>query len=165
LESGQRSGTPAVLRCVSRSENSSGGSQYQTFKSGHVVGDTFDVGVSYFPSRGLKFCNPASATNDGTEFRYFGGGLYNYRNARDLVVSNPKFVKAETVNVNATLTPSLYKTNHSDLFIAFTELAVGTPTYNVKDGWGEISEMVAKDAFAYDEEYQKSNPVDKRAVC
>jgi hypothetical protein len=67
------------------------------------------------------------------------------------------------VNANTTLIPSLYKTNHSDLFIAFRELDVGTPTYNVRDGWGEITEMVAKDAFAYDEEYQKSNPVEKRA--
>ena len=168
LESGRRSGTPAVLRCVSRSENSSGGSQYQTFKSGHAVGDTFDVGVTYFRQLSLKFCNPASRTNDGTEFRYFGGGLANYRNARDLVVSSPKFVQAEVVNANTTaVTPSLYKTNHGDYFIAFKELAVGTPAYNVRDGWGEITEMVAEDAFAYDEEYQKSNPVDKRepAAC
>ena len=113
---------------------------------------------------GLQFCNPRSSTNDGTEFRYFGGGLNNYRNARDLVVSNAKFVQAEAVNANnITVTPSLYKTNHGDFFVAFKSLDVGTPTYNVRDGWGEITEMVAEDAFAYDEEYQKSNPVDKRA--
>lgn len=162
MESGGHSGIPAVLRCVSRSENSSGGSQFQTFKSGKLPGDTFTVGIRYLPGRLIQFCIPSSRDNDGTEFRYFGGGLNNYHNARDLVVDDSKFVRAETANPNTTLIPSLYKTNHTDLFIAFTELAVGTPTYNEDNGWGEITEMVAMDAFAYDEEYQKLNPVVKR---
>ena len=166
LESGRASGIPAVLRCVPGSENSSGGGQYQAFKSGHAVGDTFDVGVSYIQANGLQFCDPRSGTNDGTEFRYFGGGLHNYRNARDLVDSNAKFVQAEFVQAeavnanNITVTPSLYRTNYGDFFVAFTRLDVGTPTYNERDGWGKITEIVAKDAFAYDKEYQKSNPVD-----
>ena len=165
LESGRASGIPAVLRCVPGPENSSGGGQYRAFKAGHAVGDTFDVGVSYIQANGLQFCDPRSVTNDDTEFRYFGGGLHNYRNARDLVV-NPKFVQAEFVQAeavnanNITVTPSLYKTNHGDVFVAFKRLDVGTPTFNVRDGWGEITEMVAEDAFAYDKEYQKSNPVD-----
>ena len=43
----------------------------------------------------------------------------------------------------------------------FKELAMGAPTYNVRDGWDEITEMVAEGAFACNEESQRSNPVDK----
>jgi hypothetical protein len=151
-----------VLRCVPRSENSSGGSQYQTFKSGHATGDTFDAGLSFYSSIGLKFCNPFSGTNDGTEFRYFGGGLANYRNARDVVTSNAKFAAAKPGNATATVIPSVYKTSHDDLFVAFKHLDVGTATWNERDGWGKVTEKVHDNAFVYDAELEK---LGKRAAC
>ena len=134
-----------------------------------AIGDMFDVQCwsqldSYFHQLGLQFCNPLSRTNDGMEFRYFGGRLANYCNAHGPVInsSNLKFVQAEVVNANTTaMNPSLHKTNHSNYFIAFKELAVGAPVYNVRDGWDEITKMVVESTFACNEESQSSNPVDK----
>ena len=47
------------------------------------------------------------------------------------------------------------------LLPSFKELVVGTPAYNMRDGWDETTEMVAEGTFACNEESQRLNPVDK----
>lgn len=153
--------SPAILRCVSGSENSSGRSQLVNFvtASQGVPGDTYAVGF-YPPPPGITipFCSPSSGFNDGTEFKYNGGGGNNYVIARrDLADSGFSEVEARASNTTAKTWP-IWKTSEGSNVVLFSPVKVGAPVWDdAKGRHAVLTEKLHDDFAAFWATQEKAN--------
>jgi hypothetical protein len=142
---------PANLRCVSLSENSSGGQQLAAFQARNAARDRDTYSQGFFvPPAGqtIPFCIPSRSTNDGTEFKYIG----SYVNARRSLALDSDFSDVGDIAMredNSTVPQPVYRTSSNQTIVLFKEADIGEPVWGDAHGPQTIVGKVHDDFAVY----------------